>query len=372
MTDDLVTANVQLLLVEDNEGYLERAIRRLKKFGYQHIETAADEQKARDKLDRQHFDVIVADMRLGRHDDGGFTIVDEVKQRNITSVVIILTANDTVTDCRKALKGYGCWDYISKTMRDRSALEELHDSIQEALIYLNRWGNSKDEKWIEEQWDFLLALYQNQYVAVINNKVIESAETEEALKARIHERKLPLFLLVIRKIEAETAQQQSINDLRQEEESDTLEFKSTLQWDIKKSRQNDELRFEVLGTLVGFMNHEGGTLLIGVQDDHSVLGLGPDLDSLGQGKNLDDFQQLLNNLISDRIGTAFAPLIKIRFEKVEGKVVCAIDVKRGAEPVFLAVQEGKQRIKKFYIRQGNTTRLLDVEEAHHYIRLNWK
>jgi len=202
--------------------------------------------------------------------------------------------------------------------------------------------------------------------------VIEFAETEEVLKKRIRERKLPLFLLVIQKIEAETPPPPSITDLRQQEESDTLEFKSTLQWDVKKSRKNEELRFEVLGTIVGFMNHEGGTLLIGVQDDHSVLGLEPDLNLLGQSKNLDDFQQLLNNLISDRIGTAFAPLIKIRFEKVENKEICAIDVKRAAEPVFLDAQEGKQRVKKFYIRQGNTTRLLNVEEMHHYTRLNWK
>jgi predicted HTH transcriptional regulator len=183
---------------------------------------------------------------------------------------------------------------------------------------------------------------------------------------------LPLFLLVIRKIEAETTQPQLINDLRLQVESDTLEFKSTLQWDVKQSRKNEELRFEVLGTIIGFMNHEGGTLLIGVQDDHSVLGLEPDLNLLGQSKNLDDFQQLLNNLISDRISTAFAPLIKIRFEKVEDKEICAIDVKRAAEPVFLDAQEGKQRVKKFYIRQGNTTRLLDVEETHHYTRLKWK
>jgi predicted HTH transcriptional regulator len=207
---------------------------------------------------------------------------------------------------------------------------------------------------------------------VINNQVIEFAETEEVLKERIRERKLPLFLPVIQKIEAEPPQPPSIKDLRQQEESDTLEFKSTLQWDVKQSRKNEELQFEVLGTIVGFMNHEGGTLLIGVQDDHSVLGLEPDLNLLGQGKNLDDFQQLLNNFISDRIGTAFAPLIKIRFEKVEDKEICAIDVKRAAEPVFLDAQEEKQRVKKFYIRQGNTTRLLDVEETHHYTRLNWK
>jgi predicted HTH transcriptional regulator len=173
-----------------------------------------------------------------------------------------------------------------------------------------------------------------------------------------------------------TTQLPSITDLLQQEESDTLEFKSTLQWDVKKSCRNEELRYEVLGTVVGFMNHEGGTLLIGVQDDQSILGLELDLNTFKkEGKqNLDHFQQLLNNLLSDRIGAAFLPLIKIRFEQMEGKNICAIDVKRAAEPVFLDKQEGKGKphVKQFYIRQGNTTRLLDVEQALRYTRLNWK
>lgn len=367
---DLDVSNIHLLLVEDNPDYLELLMEELEDFGYQHIETARDADEARDKLNQHLFEVIVADMRLAGDSGGGFVVFDEVQKRNIAAAVIIHTANDTVTDCRRAFK-LGAWDYISKNMKG-DVLEALHESIQEAITYFNRWGNRKDEMWIKENKAELLAQYRNQYVAVINNQVIEFAETEEALKARIRERKLPLYLLVIRKVEAEIPLPPSITDLLQQEESNMLEFKSTLQWDIKKICKSEELRFEVLGTLVGFMNQEGGTLLIGVQDDHSVLGLEPDLKTLGQSKNLDDFQQLLNNLISDRIGTTFAPLIKIRFEQIEGKEVCVIDVKRAAEPVFLDAQDGKQRVKKFYVRQSNTTRLLDVEQTHHYIRLNWK
>jgi hypothetical protein len=47
--NNLDTSNVYLLLVEDNEGYLEPAIRRLKIFGYQHIDTALDEIEARER-----------------------------------------------------------------------------------------------------------------------------------------------------------------------------------------------------------------------------------------------------------------------------------------------------------------------------------
>ncbi len=90
--NDFEISNVHLLLVEDNEGYLEREIRRLKKFGYQHIDTATTVREAKDKLANKHFDVIVADMKLDKDDGedkdetGGFTILDAVQQNNITSI----------------------------------------------------------------------------------------------------------------------------------------------------------------------------------------------------------------------------------------------------------------------------------------------
>jgi len=135
---------------------------------------------------------------------------------------------------------------------------------------------------------------------------------------------------------------------------------------------NHELRFEVLATIVGFMNYEGGTLLIGVQNNHSVVGLEGDLNTTGRSKNLNQFQVVLYNLISDRIGAKFTPFIKIRFEKIESKDICVVEVKRSPEPTFLNTLEGRLSVKKFYVRQGNTTRSLDVEQTTHYIRLNWK
>lgn len=99
--------------------------------------------------------------------------------------------------------------------------QELHQSIQRAITYLNRWGNRKDEKWIEENSAYLLEKYLNKYIAVINNAIIEFADTEEVLKRRLGERKLPLFLPVIRKIKTESTEPPLITDLLQQEESET-------------------------------------------------------------------------------------------------------------------------------------------------------
>jgi DNA-binding NtrC family response regulator len=60
----LERSNVQLLLVEDEEQYLQKATEWLDRFGYQHIRVARNAAEAKAKLDAQLFDVIVADMRL--------------------------------------------------------------------------------------------------------------------------------------------------------------------------------------------------------------------------------------------------------------------------------------------------------------------
>lgn len=83
-----------------------------------------------------------------------------------------------------------------------NSIRVLHQSIQEAITYFNRWGNSKDEKWVSENESYLQDKYLGKYVAVLNQAVIESADTREELQLRLQERKLPVFLTVIKKIES--------------------------------------------------------------------------------------------------------------------------------------------------------------------------
>ncbi|MCP4347435.1 MAG: response regulator [Desulfobacterales bacterium] len=207
--DELKNSNVHILLVEDHPGYLERLERRLKKFGYQQLKSARNAINARKELSDSHFDVIVADMRLEKDDSGGFEIIDIVKELKLSSIVIIFTANDTVIDCRKALKGKGAWDYISKSSYDDDTdpMEELHKSIQEALTYFNQWGNVQDKAWIKDNMGYLLDNYHGNYVAVLNNKVIEAATDKADLEKQIIDKKLPLFLTVIEKIDDELFKQ---------------------------------------------------------------------------------------------------------------------------------------------------------------------
>jgi len=72
-------------------------------------------------------------------------------------------------------------------------------------------------------------------------------------------------------------------DIRQQivnGESAALEFKSTFRWDLRENRINRSLETVVLKTLAGYMNAQGGTLLIGVADDGSIVGLEKDYSAL--------------------------------------------------------------------------------------------
>jgi hypothetical protein len=165
--------------------------------------------------------------------------------------------------------------------------------------------------------------------------------------------------------EPEEKRERSTEDLIRMEESATLEFKSTLQWDMVQNQQAKHLRQSVIKTVAAFLNSEGGTLLIGVDDDKVVIGLDQDLKLLGG--SLDRFGQLLNSLVADNIGSRYARLIRLRAEGVNGKQVCVVDVNKAPEPAFVDGSRGKE----FYVRFGNTTRALDPEETVRYTEDNW-
>jgi predicted HTH transcriptional regulator len=116
----------------------------------------------------------------------------------------------------------------------------------------------------------------------------------------------------------------------------------------------------VLKTVAAFMNSDGGTLVIGVEDDGNIYGLEQDLRLLGDSR--DRLEQTLVSLISDQLGAALAHYYRIRFEPVAGRLVCVIDVDPVRDRVFVPGERGQE----FYVRVGNTTRALDPEETLRY------
>jgi len=161
--------------------------------------------------------------------------------------------------------------------------------------------------------------------------------------------------------EADIPHRRAVTELIPLGESLTLEFKSRLQWDVVQNKQNTALRGSVLKTIAAFLNTDGGTLVVGVEDQGSVCGIAPDLSLLGDSR--DRFAQLLSSLVFEHLGAGVTPCVRQRFEEADGRTVCVVDVDRCSEPVFTKGEKGRE----FHVRVGNTTRALDTEETLRYL-----
>ena len=108
--------------------------------------------------------------------------------------------------------------------------------------------------------------------------------------------------------------------------SEELEFKLSIRWDFKGGTVNEMLEEEIVKTIAAFSNREGGTLLIGVNDDGEVLGLEGDYHTLG-GVNRDEFEQLLRNVLIKYFGIDFVTAnIRISFPEVGEFEICQLDL----------------------------------------------
>ena len=167
----------------------------------------------------------------------------------------------------------------------------------------------------------------------------------------------------------ETVAPVSLEDLIAEGESDELEFKSTLRWDVKEGMINKKLEEVIMKTVAAFANSQGGTLLIGVGDDGEVIGLEPDYHSLG-GVDCDKFELHLRNLLNEQFGKGFvANKVVIKFHGIGGKEVCQIETAAAKEPVIMKVKDKNgQLTEKFYARSGNSSQEIPLSEMNAYIK----
>jgi hypothetical protein len=150
-------------------------------------------------------------------------------------------------------------------------------------------------------------------------------------------------------------------------ESASLEFKSTFRWDLRENRVNRSLETVVMKTLAGYLNGQGGTLLIGVADNGNIVGLENDYSALKK-PDRDGFEQVLMTSVATRLGGDACQCVQAVFHSVEGRDVCRVIVRPAHRPVY--VRDGET--PKLYVRTGVSTRELNVQEAIDYTATRWK
>jgi hypothetical protein len=163
-----------------------------------------------------------------------------------------------------------------------------------------------------------------------------------------------------------SSQATDVLDLIRRGECESVEFKSSLRTEVPGGALLKALEVVVAKTVAGFVNASGGTLLIGVSDDGSVLGLQADYDSSTNIGDADGFERHLFSVLQRNLDGLAVGDVSVSFVDLEGQV-CRVDCRPAVEPVW-ARKEGAEIL---YVRQGNQTREVMGRELAEYVRRRW-
>ncbi len=153
-------------------------------------------------------------------------------------------------------------------------------------------------------------------------------------------------------------------DLTSRMESTTLEFKSSMRYDMRTGGANKELEQVIVKAVSGLLNAQGGVLLIGVADDGSIVGIEQDLAMLPRRKDTDAYTNHLVTLLEQAIGAAASSQVEVTFDEDDEKTVCRVTVRPSGRPVWTRL---KTEGDVFYLRLNNSTRPLNPRETVEYV-----
>lgn len=170
-------------------------------------------------------------------------------------------------------------------------------------------------------------------------------------------------------------------------ESDNIELKSSLhhqhgplpadlQASLDKGKQQPaqvrkevqkRLNKAVTKTIAAFLNSSGGTLLIGVDDAGTVLGIGPDFQYCQKGKqDADGWLLSLKNVIIKALGADVWSTVHVSLVP-HGETVAVVLCPPRTSPTW----HNEDSSEHFYIRAGNATEELTGRSLVGYIAEHW-
>ncbi|MGL4962467.1 MAG: RNA-binding domain-containing protein [Inquilinus sp.] len=160
--------------------------------------------------------------------------------------------------------------------------------------------------------------------------------------------------------ETATPSMPSVAEMVSAGESAAVEFKSTLRTNRHTGEKDAKMELAVLRTIAGFLNQQGGTLIIGIADDGSPVGVEAD------GFPSEDKMALhLVNLLKDRLGGQHALHVHPRFDDYDGVRTLIVSCGAAKSPVF--VKDGPAA-ERFFVRYGPSTQELAGGQAQEYIK----
>lgn len=153
-------------------------------------------------------------------------------------------------------------------------------------------------------------------------------------------------------------EQISTLEIIQKGENDSVEFKSTLRWNLFTRKKDKAIEKAVLKTLAAFMNSTGGLLIVGVTDDGNILGLEND-----QFESYDKLLLHLTSIIKERIGPLHLKYLNFTIEKISDKEILRVDCHPADIPAYFR----DDNTDHLFIRYGPSTTDLRLSKVYDYI-----
>ena len=120
-------------------------------------------------------------------------------------------------------------------------------------------------------------------------------------------------------------------------------------------------------SVAGFMNAHGGTLLVGVADNGTVVGIEEDFPFLGK-KDADGWELWLTDLLCTSLGKTAAADVLVTLGHLDGRTVGANRRRPGRPASVRQQQQGQAGVS---VRINNSIHELAGREAHDYQRIRW-
>jgi len=150
-------------------------------------------------------------------------------------------------------------------------------------------------------------------------------------------------------------------------ENQHVGFKKSFRYDYRVGNPNKSLEDLIVRSIAGFMNANGGILVIGVDYDGQITGLADDYFSLGK-KDRKGFEQRLMRVIGTKLGSDLSLLVRAAFHEINNREICSVHIEKANRPVYVRERENTV----FYLRTGNVTKPLNTRETVEYLKANSK
>lgn len=145
-------------------------------------------------------------------------------------------------------------------------------------------------------------------------------------------------------------------------ESKTVEFKQTLRLNLRTREKDPRIEKSIIKTIAAFLNSDGGTLLVGVNDEGQLPGVEGEIEFFKW--NFDKFLLHFKNLLQSKLGETCYPFVDQKLIRIKNRKIFSITCTPADKEVFVEDTE-------FYVRTNPATDLLEGRRLTEYIRLRF-